>query len=145
MSRSVTGTRKSAAALTGSAALFSALGDETRLGLVARLSSGGPQSISRLTTESHVTRQAVTKHLLVLAQAGLVRSERQGRETRWELEPDRREIAQRYLDLISRQWTDRLDALARHLDSAAAGESDKSGGHIASASSRRSGKKRTKR
>jgi DNA-binding transcriptional ArsR family regulator len=118
MSRSATGTSaKTAAALTGSAALFSALGDETRLGLVARLCSGGPQSIARLTDESRVTRQAVTKHLLVLARAGVVRSERQGRETRWELEPDRLEIAQRYLDYISRQWTDRLDALARHLDS----------------------------
>jgi DNA-binding transcriptional ArsR family regulator len=104
-------------ALAGSAELFSALGDETRLGLVARLSSGGPQSISGLTAEARVTRQAITKHLLVLARAGLVRSRRQGRETRWELEPDRLEIAHRYLDLISRQWNDRLDALARHLDS----------------------------
>ena len=113
------------AALTGSAALFSALGDETRLGLVARLSSGGPQSTSRLTSESHVTRQAVTKHLLVLARAGLVRSERQGRETRWELEPDQLEVARRYLDLISEQWSDRLDALARHLDATAADERPK--------------------
>ena len=145
MSRSVTGTSKTAAALTGSAALFSALGDKTRLGLVARLGSGGPQSISGLTAESKVTRQAVTKHLLVLERAGLVRSERQGRETRWELEPDRLEIAQRYLDLISQQWTDRLDALASHLDSTAAGESDKSGGQTSSASSRRSGRRRTKR
>ena len=113
------------AALTGSAALFSALGDETRLGLVARLSSGGPQSIARLTGDSRVTRQAVTKHLLVLARAGLVRSERQGRETRWELEPDQLEVARRYLDLISEQWSDRLDALARHLDASVAEERPK--------------------
>ena len=70
------------AVLAGSAAIFSALGDATRLGLVARLGSGGPQSIARLTGESRVTRQAITKHLLVLERAGLVRSERQGRETR---------------------------------------------------------------
>src|SRR2546426_12393494 len=104
-------------ALTGSAPIFAALGDETRLRLVDRLCSGGPQSIARLTEGSEVTRQAVTKHLLVLADAGLVRSERQGRESRWELEPDRLEVARRHLDLISEQWTQRLDALARHLDS----------------------------
>ncbi|MBC7895005.1 MAG: helix-turn-helix transcriptional regulator [Cytophagaceae bacterium] len=117
MSRSATGTSKAEAA-----ALFSALGDDTRLGLVARLCKGGPQSIARLTDESRVTRQAVTKHLLVLARAGVVRSQRQGRETRWELEPDRLEIARRYLDLMARQWTDRLDALARHLDATADNE-----------------------
>ena len=108
------------AALAGSAAIFSALGDATRLGLVARLGSGGPQSIARLTGDSRVTRQAITKHLLVLERAGLVHSERQGRETRWELEPDQLEVARRYLDLISEQWSDRLDALARHLDATAA-------------------------
>ena len=120
MSRSTTGTERRGPALAGSAELFSALGDETRLGLVARLSSGGPQSIAGLTTEARVTRQAVTKHLHVLARAGLVRREKQGRETRWELEPDRLEVAHRYLDLISRQWNDRLDALARHLDATSA-------------------------
>ena len=114
MSRSATGTDPA-----DPAALFSALGDETRLGLVARLCKGGSQSIARLTDESRVTRQAVTKHLLVLARAGVVRSRRQGRETRWELEPDRLAIAQRYLELMSKQWTDRLDALARHLDATA--------------------------
>ena len=113
------------AVLADSAAIFSALGDETRLGLVARLGSGGPQSIARLTGDARVTRQAITKHLLVLARAGLVRSERQGRETRWELEPDQLEVARRYLDFISEQWSDRLDALARHLDATAAEERPK--------------------
>ncbi len=109
-------------ALTGSAPIFAALGDETRLGLVARLCTGGPQSIAGLTAGSEVTRQAVTKHLLVLAHAGLVHSERRGRETRWELEPDRLDVARRDLDLISEQWSKRLDALARHLDSMGAAE-----------------------
>ena len=101
----------------GSAPIFAALGDETRLRLVARLCSGGPQSIARLTAGSEVTRQAVTKHLLVLAGAGLVRGVRQGRESRWALEPDQLEVARHYLELISEQWTQRLEALERHLES----------------------------
>jgi len=93
------------------AALFAALGDETRLDLVARLSSGGPASISRLTVGSGVTRQAVAKHLRVLAGAGLVRGTRRGRESLWRLEPKRLDEAQRSLDLISRQWDQALGKL----------------------------------
>ena len=104
-------------AFTGSAPIFAALGDPTRLRLVARLCAGGPQSIARLTAGSEVTRQAVTKHLLVLADAGLVRGVRQGRESRWALEPEQLEVARRYLDLISEQWTQRLEALQLHLES----------------------------
>jgi DNA-binding transcriptional ArsR family regulator len=105
------------AAKDGAASLFAALGDETRLGLLARLSAGGPQSIARLTAGSEVTRQAVTKHLLVLADAGLVRGERQGRESRWTVEPEGLEAARLYLERISDEWTERLEALERHLDS----------------------------
>jgi DNA-binding transcriptional ArsR family regulator len=104
-------------ALRSSAPLFAALGDETRLRLVARLCEGGPQSIARLTAGTKITRQAVTKHLLVLADAGLVRGVRQGRESRWAVEPDQLEVARRYLDLISEQWTERLEALEQHLES----------------------------
>ena len=100
-----------------SAPIFAALGDETRLRLVARLCTGGPQSIARLTTGSEITRQAVTKHLLVLADAGLIRSEWQGRERRWALEAHQLEVARRYLDLISEEWSRRLAALERHLES----------------------------
>ncbi|MGH9461634.1 MAG: ArsR/SmtB family transcription factor [Vicinamibacteria bacterium] len=103
-------------ALRSSAPIFAALGDETRLRLVARLCTGGPQSIARLTVGSEITRQAITKHLLVLADAGLVRGMRQGRESRWELAPEQLEVARRYLDLISEQWTRRLYALERHLE-----------------------------
>lgn len=105
------------APLARSAPLFAALGDETRLRLVARLCAGGPQSIARLTAGSKVTRQAVTKHLLVLADAGLARAVRHGRESRWALEPAQLEVARRYLDVISERWTQRLEALERHLDS----------------------------
>jgi DNA-binding transcriptional ArsR family regulator len=84
--------------------VFAALGDETRLRLLARLGTEGPLSIARLTTGTAVTRQAVTKHLHVLAGAGLARGSRQGRERLWELEPQPIEEARRCLDLISEQW-----------------------------------------
>jgi DNA-binding transcriptional ArsR family regulator len=106
-------------ALSACAPLFAALGDPTRMRLVARLCAGGPQSIARLTAGSDVTRQAVSKHLLVLAGAGLVRGIRQGRESRWALVPRQLEVARRYLELISERWTQRLEALERHLDSTA--------------------------
>jgi DNA-binding transcriptional ArsR family regulator len=94
-----------------SAPVFAALGDETRLQLVRRLSSGGPQSIARLAAGSPVTRQAVTKHLQVLARAGLVRGSRRGRERVWRLEPDRLEEARRWLDALSAQWDAALERL----------------------------------
>ncbi|PYQ08131.1 MAG: transcriptional regulator [Acidobacteria bacterium] len=90
--------------LDASVPLFAALGDGTRLRLVSRLGRDGPMSITRLTAGGEVTRQAVTKHLHVLAHAGLVRSRRRGRESLWELEPRRLEAARRYLDAISKQW-----------------------------------------
>jgi DNA-binding transcriptional ArsR family regulator len=90
--------------------LFAALGDEIRLTLVARLCNDGPMSITRLTTGTSVTRQAITKHLRSMEQAGLVRCTRHGREALWHLEQPRLEDARRYLDIIAEQW-DR--ALAR--------------------------------
>jgi DNA-binding transcriptional ArsR family regulator len=68
-------------------------------------------SIARLTAGTHVTRQAVTKHLQVLAGAGLVRGRRQGRQSLWELEPRQLEAARRYLDLISQRWDETLGRL----------------------------------
>jgi DNA-binding transcriptional ArsR family regulator len=100
-----------ARALRAGAPVFAALGDETRLRLVARLCDDGPQSIARLTDGSGVTRQAVTKHLRVLEGAGLVRGSRDGRETHWELEPTRLEDARRYLDVISRRWDEAIERL----------------------------------
>lgn len=85
-------------------ALFAALGDETRLRLVSRLCDGGPMSITRLTEGSHVTRQAITKHLRVMEGSGLVRCTRRGRESVWQLNERRLVDARRYLDMISRQW-----------------------------------------
>jgi DNA-binding transcriptional ArsR family regulator len=92
------------------APIFAALGDENRLRLLARL-AGGPLSISRLTAGSGITRQGVTKHLRVLAGAGLVRSSRRGKESLWQLERRRLEEARRSLDFISRQWDQSLSKL----------------------------------
>ncbi len=99
--------------LRGSAPLFAALGDETRLRLVTRLCDGGALSIARLTEVAGITRQATTKHLRVLGGAGLVRSKRRGRESLWELQPKRVLDARRYLEAISRQWDEALGRLKR--------------------------------
>jgi DNA-binding transcriptional ArsR family regulator len=99
------------AELKSSAPLFAALGDKTRLRLVSRLCSHGPMSITRLTAGSKVTRQAITKHLRVMEEAGLVQSRRHGRESVWQLEVQPLEDARRYLDLISKQWDDALGRL----------------------------------
>lgn len=97
--------------LRGSAPIFAALGDETRLRLVFRLCERGPMSITKLASGSKVTRQAIAKHLGVMEQAGLVHGRRRGRESIWELEKKRLEIARGYLDLISEHWDDALDRL----------------------------------
>jgi DNA-binding transcriptional ArsR family regulator len=100
-----------AARARDAAPLFAALGDETRLSLLLRLSSGGPRSIAALSEKADVSRQAITKHLEVLSEAGLVKSERVGRERVWELQPKRLSDAHAVLDGISRQWDDALERL----------------------------------
>jgi DNA-binding transcriptional ArsR family regulator len=92
------------------AAVFAALGDETRLSLVGKLSQGEPQSISRLAKGSALTRQAVTKHLRVLEGAGVVRSVRAGRESLFAFRPEPLRELRSYLERVSDQWD---DALAR--------------------------------
>ena len=92
------------------APVFAALGDETRLALLTRLCEGSALSIARLTEGSRLTRQAITKHLRVLQEAGLVRGVRRGRESLFELEPDPLDEVRRSLDGISRRWD---EALAR--------------------------------
>ena len=92
------------------APVFAALGDATRLSLLARLCQRAPCSISRLTTGSPITRQAITKHLRVLESVGLVRGEMSGRECLFEFDPEPLRQAKGYLDVVSAQWD---DALAR--------------------------------
>jgi len=93
------------------APVFAALGDETRLALVAELSRGRPYSISHLTQGSKLTRQAITKHLRVLESVGIVHSVRTGRESRFEFDPQPMEEIKKYLDLVSEQWDQVLSRL----------------------------------
>ncbi|MGZ4816557.1 MAG: ArsR/SmtB family transcription factor [Terriglobales bacterium] len=93
------------------APIFAALGDDVHLSLVARLARGESLSITRLSAGLPMTRQAVTKHLRVLEDAGLISGARQGREQLWELKPDALREAQQYLETISRQWGDALGRL----------------------------------
>ena len=108
--------RPANAALKHSAPIFAALGDATRLHVVSRLSGGGPMSITQLTEGSEVSRQAVTKHLTVLAEAGLVKDFRQGRERVWELRTQQLEEARRVLNLISERWDQALDRLRKFVE-----------------------------
>lgn len=90
--------------------LFAALGDETRLSLVVKLSGGGARSISQLRRGSALTRQAITKHLRVLESVDIVHSIRSGRESLFEFNPGPMNDMKKYLDAVSEQWD---GALAR--------------------------------
>lgn len=96
------------AELQDRASVFAALGDATRLSLVATLSVGPAQSITRLAEGTRLTRQAVTKHLRVLEAAGVVHSARAGRESRFALSPEPLEKASAYLAQVSDQWEQAL-------------------------------------
>jgi len=97
--------------------MFAALGDQTRLEMVARLCADGPMSTLRLGAGSGLSRQAISKHLQVLADAGLVRSVRRGRDAIWQVEPEQLQQASSYLDEISRQWDHSLAALKNLVES----------------------------
>jgi DNA-binding transcriptional ArsR family regulator len=90
--------------LRRSVTLFAALGDAMRLRIVAVLCAGGAMSIAQLTSGTHITRQAISKHLRVLADAGLVRDVKAGRERLWEFDAAQLEEARRSLELIEQQW-----------------------------------------
>ena len=98
--------------------LFAALGDATRLSLIGRLSAEGPLSITRLSEGTGVTRQAITRHLDALGDAGLVRDARRGRERVFELDPKRLEKARHYLDQIAAQWDDAAARLKAFVEDA---------------------------
>ncbi len=93
------------------APVFAALGDETRLALVVRLSTGRPHSIAQLTQGSRLTRQAITKHLRALERVGIVHSVRVGRESRFQFDPQPIAGAQQYLEFVSQQWDQALSRL----------------------------------
>jgi len=97
--------------------IFAALGDPTRLKLVAVLCAGGAFSIAQLTASTEISRQGVTKHLQVLADAGVVRDVKIGRERLWQLEPGQIEEAKRTLELIGREWDVALGKLKAFVES----------------------------
>lgn len=96
--------------------IFAALGDATRLALLQRLGDDGELSIQRLTQTTTVTRQAVTKHLHVLEDAGLVRCRERGRERHYGLAPNALDSAKQYLEAISRHWDSALLRLKAHVE-----------------------------
>jgi len=104
-------------ALKRRASIFAALGDRTRLAVLARLSAGESQSIARLTAGSRLSRQAMTKHLGVLMRAGIVRNMRVGRENLFRLEPQAIIDAKSYLEQVSSQWDDALTRLKLYVES----------------------------
>ena len=108
--------RRADRGLTGAALLFAALGDPTRLALVKQLADGGPASISRLADEQSMTRQGVTKHLHVLAAAGVIDGSRRGREQVWTLNPQRLAEGRRHIDVIAAGWAEALDRLKSLLE-----------------------------
>jgi DNA-binding transcriptional ArsR family regulator len=95
----------------GAVPLFAALGDPVRLAMIARLCDSGPLPTIELKQGVGVSRQAITKHLQVLESAGLVRSERVGRDRQWRMQARQLAVARRYLDQISKQWDQRLERL----------------------------------
>jgi DNA-binding transcriptional ArsR family regulator len=99
------------ATLTRTAPVFTALGDETRLRIVSRLAREGPLSITRLTDGTRLSRQAISKHLRVLSDAGLARARRRGREQLWQIEARRLRDARRCLGEISAQWDEAISRL----------------------------------
>ena len=93
------------------AVVFSALGDQTRLALIAKLACGEPHSISQLTQGSKLSRQAISKHLRVLKRAGMVHNVRHGRENRFQFDARPIEDISQYLDFVSERWNEALSRL----------------------------------
>lgn len=102
--------------LQASAAIFSALGDSTRLRLLITLCGGDACSIAKLTGTTQLTRQAVTRHLRVLEYAGLVESERAGRSSLFRFNPVAIEGVRDYLELVSGQWEQTLLRLKNYVE-----------------------------
>jgi DNA-binding transcriptional ArsR family regulator len=93
------------------AALFAALGDATRLSVLETLCDGRARSISQLAAGSPITRQGLSKHLRVLEEAGVVASERIGREQRYRVRRQAFDDAKAYLERASARWDDALERL----------------------------------
>jgi DNA-binding transcriptional ArsR family regulator len=97
--------------------MFAALGDETRLSLLARLSDGQRYSIAELTEGTKLTRQAVTKHLRVLERVRIVHGTREGRESLFQFDPQPVIEMKEYLEQVSKQWDSALARLKSLVES----------------------------
>jgi DNA-binding transcriptional ArsR family regulator len=106
----------SASAVADKAPLFDALGDPNRLRIITRLCDGGPCSTTDVTQVVPVSRQAATKHLLLLEAVGLVSSQRQGRERIWRVQPEPLTDASEYLTALSQRWDRALDRLRAYVE-----------------------------
>jgi DNA-binding transcriptional ArsR family regulator len=96
--------------------VFEALADPTRREVMRRLAESGPATATELAGDLPVTRQAVAKHLATLAEAGLVTSDRQGRETLFSFTPEPLADAVTWMADVGAQWDDRLQALSQYLE-----------------------------
>ena len=104
--------------------VFIALADPTRRGILAALAAGGPATATDLATRSPISRQAIAKHLALLAEAGLVAAEPgERRRVRYRLRSAPMQVAQQFLAALARDWDRQLDALQDHLDAVAAVQS----------------------
>lgn len=108
--------KKPSSPLTQTAPLFAALGDPMRLGMVARLCKEGPLPTILLKQGTKLSRQAVTKHLQILEEAGLVQSQRVGRDRHWQIETRRLSEVRGYLEQIAAEWDATLDRLRQFVE-----------------------------
>ena len=98
------------------APLFDALGDPNRLRIITRLCDGGPSSTTEVTQVVAVSRQAATKHLMLMEAVGLVSSERKGRERIWRVQPTPLSEASDYLTALSLRWDRAIDRLRAYVE-----------------------------
>jgi DNA-binding transcriptional ArsR family regulator len=101
--------------------VFTALADPSRRAILAELATGGPATATDLATRLPITRQAIAKHLALLAEAGLVAAEPgERRRIRYRLRSAPMQVAQQFLAALARDWDRQLDALQEHLNTVAA-------------------------
>ena len=102
--------------------VFSALADPTRRSILAMLAAQGPATATDLADRLPITRQAIAKHLVLLADAGLVTPEPgERRRVRYRLHSTPVQVAQQFLAALAHDWDDRLEALRDHLDKSVPG------------------------
>jgi DNA-binding transcriptional ArsR family regulator len=98
------------------APLFDALGDPNRLRIITRLCNGGPCSTTKITEVVSISRQAATKHLVLLEAVGLVSSQRHGRDRIWRVQPKPLTDASEFLNALSQKWDNAIDRLRTYVE-----------------------------